>query len=134
MAAARESDDRFAWQGGAGDPTAEVITDPVALSTVYAELGLADPPTLDFESELAIRAVALGSGSCPPHLDDVELADDRIVVKSSPGFAMACSADAVPYSFVLRVDRDQLPDWPLKIVVSSDAITRESVIGPWVRD
>ena len=134
MAAARDRDDRFGWRFGAGDETAQVIIDPAALAAAYAELGLAGAPALNFETELAIRAIAIGSGSCPPHLDDVQLVDDRIVVHASRGFAMACSGDAVPYSFVLRVDHPELPDWPLHVEVRADGIVRESVIGPWVRD
>jgi hypothetical protein len=115
------------------DDGAAVATTAAGLQAMSGQLGLEPVPVADFEKELVLRATGIGSGSCPLHLDDVLIGDDAITVEMSAGFRLACSGDAVPYSFVLGIDREALPLSPFRVELRADGIdfdVQMSVVEP----
>jgi hypothetical protein len=48
-------------------------------------------------------------------------------------FWMGCSDDPVPYSFIVRLDRDRLPKGPWRVELLSDDFLREAFIAPDAR-
>ena len=118
------------WSFFADEPVlAEVVTDQASLDELWSLIPLASaPPRPDFERQVVVRTTGFGSGSCPLHFDGLEIAADRLVARMSKGFWLACSGDAVPYSFMLLVERDRLPAAPFPIVVDSETGSTEVVL------
>lgn len=91
------------------------------LGFFWAEMSSAERPDVDLARQVVVWAVAIGSGSCPTHLDSVDIGEE-VVISASAGFHVACTADAVPYTFVIAIDRQALPSVPFRIrVVTGDA-------------
>jgi hypothetical protein len=108
---------------------ARLLTDAAALDAAWELLGApADEPAIDFGREAAVLATTFGSGSCPPHLDGVDIGAGRITVTSSHGFVLACTADAVPYSFLIAVDRDRMPQAPFTVRIRSDDFSTDVTV------
>lgn len=104
------------------EPRAEVISTAPALADEWLALGLGgEPGEIDFERAVVLRVTFVGSGSCPVHLDELRLTDVPIVARGSTGLYSGCTADAVPYTFLLAVDRDRLPTGPFAILVTADS-------------
>ena len=110
------------WSGFPEHPIyGEVIDRRADLDATLERLSLiAERPEVDFGRSVVLRATVINSGSCPAHLDGMDVADDAIHVRTSRGFWLACSGDAVPYTFLLAVRRDRLPDVPFDLELSSD--------------
>ena len=76
-----------------------------------------EPPDVDFENEVVIWFGAVHGSSCPDlRLDDVVITGDLVhgeIVESSG--QLACTADAIPHTYLVAVDRDRLPGPPFHI-------------------
>ena len=99
---------------------AGLITQPEDLPFLWSALGVEAASEPDFDREVVLWVVGIGSGSCPLHFDGLQFSGDRIVAQATKGFWMACSADAVPYTFVLAVERHALPERPFTLRVASE--------------
>ncbi len=109
--------DRF---GERPETRAELVMDHDDLSAIWREIHLSEPaPDVDLAQSVVFWAVAIGGGSCPNHLDGVEIGDE-VVISATHGFAAACTSDAVPYTYLIAVDRDALPAPPFKVRVVTD--------------
>lgn len=103
------------------EPRAEIIPSASALADAWQSLGLnGEPDGIDFEHMTVLRATFVGSGSCPMHLDELRLGAPPIVARASSGLWFGCSGDAVPYTFLLAVERDRLPAGSFAILVTAD--------------
>jgi hypothetical protein len=101
---------------------AEPLNDQASVAELWTVLDLEAPiPQPDFANEVLVRATGFGSGSCPLHLDSVETGPGGIVVRMSSGFWLSCSGDAVPYTFIVVVERDRVPHGPFPIQVQTAA-------------
>ena len=103
------------------DVRAGLLASEADMNALWSELGPSDDlPTVDFARTVVLWAVGVGSGSCPNHLDGVAIGD-QVVVTATHGFVTSCSADAVPYTFVIGIDRDALPSAPFSVRVVTDS-------------
>ena len=68
-----------------------------------------DPPTVDYEREILAFATLFSSSSCKPSLGGVDIRDGAATIRvdHSSGFG-GCTADAVPYTFLVAVARDRI--------------------------
>lgn len=95
-----------------------ILADPVALSAMWSQLGIPGaPPGVDFEKQVVFSIVVGHSGSCPrTRLDDV-VVDGSLVYVVIPTITdeMGCTADWVPRTYLVAVDRDRLPGPPFQL-------------------
>ncbi len=69
------------------------------------------------------------SSHCPPKVRAVAIREGRIEVVIGRGlFPLACTADAMPYEFLIRLDQETLP-LPTTVVVHHDSEPWTTVIG-----
>ncbi len=76
-------------------------------------------PELEYGREVLALATTFGSSSCAPSLTGVRFADAGAVVEVGQWNGIGgCSADAVPYTFVVAIARDRLPapDAPILMI------------------
>lgn len=107
--------------GSREEPYAEVISSRPAFVHEWSALGLdGEPAEIDFERTTVLRVTFVGSGSCHLHLDGLRLTASPIVARASTGFWLGCTADAVPYTYLLAVNRGRLPTGDFAIRVSAD--------------
>jgi hypothetical protein len=127
LAAVRAGNDVTFEHGG----TAKMLGDNAAMQADWDALGVTEQlAPVRFDLETVIRATTFGSGSCPLHLDSVDFKANAVVIRASQGFVMACSGDAVPYSFVVAIQRERLPATPFTVIVQSDSFAAETQITP----
>ena len=85
---------------------------------MWGQLGMPGaPPVVDFESHVVLSLVIGHSGSCPrTRLDDV-VVDGSLVYAVIPGITdeMGCTADWVPRTYLVALDRDRLPMPPFQL-------------------
>jgi hypothetical protein len=75
-------------------------------------------------------ATVFDSSHCPPAVRSVSVGDARIDIVIARGlFPLACTADAAPHEFRIRLDQESLP-LPITVVVHHDSEAWTSVIGP----
>ncbi len=105
---------------GAGEVyrTAVATTD-TQLAALWQESGLGgEVPAVDWKAEIVVWFGAVYGSSCPVRLDGVVVdgttLHGQIVVPGS-GPVTACTADAIPHSFVVAVDRTLLPAGPFVV-------------------
>jgi hypothetical protein len=104
------------------DDDAAIASTGDELHAMSRALGLEVVPGVEFERELVLRATGTGSGSCPLHLHTVDIRDDAITVTMGAEIHLACTGDAVPYSFVLAIDLDAVPASPFLVHLRADGI------------
>ena len=109
-----------------------LITDQVSLEDRWAGLLLEeDVPQVDFEANVVLTPTIRHSSSCPEtRLDGVRVEHDLVypVVVDLRGIT-ACTADGVPRTYFLSLDRDLLPAPPFRIAMlpaSEQQITVEA--------
>lgn len=107
--------------------SADLLTDDAALAVAWAEAGGSGPaPDPDFERHAVLQATTFGSGSCPPHFDGVAFHDDSVALSASRGIMVGgCTADAVPSTFFLVVERARLPNRPYTVRIEADEMRAE---------
>lgn len=96
-----------------------IAWDQASLDDLIASIpGLdVEPPQVDFENEVVIWFGAVHGSSCPNlRLDDVAVTDDLVhaVIVETSG-QVACTADAIPHTYLVAFDRDRLPEPPFHI-------------------
>lgn len=104
-----------------------IATDGGSYEHLWRSIGLgmiAEPPPVDFESDVVIWFGAVYGSSCPHfRLDDVIVDHDRALVYmqltdlNPPGL---CTADANPHAYVVALERSRLPRGPLAIQLDAD--------------
>jgi len=97
----------------------------VSYEALWNDSGLAgERPEIDFESEVAIWFGAVHGSSCPGlRLDDVVVDGARAIVHGAfvnPDAILGCTADAIPHSFVVALERSRLPVGPFWIQLGPD--------------
>lgn len=96
-----------------------VAADETAFATLWAEIGLdGEPPSVDFETEIAIWFGAVHGSSCPRLRLDAVVADlERSIVHADiTSFeAGLCTADAIGHAYVVAFERARLPMGPFTI-------------------
>lgn len=101
---------------------ASLVTDEESLDVTWANLGVDEPqPELPWTREAVLRVTGFGSSSCPLHFDGLDFETLKLVATMSTGFWLGCSGDAVPYTFLLVVERDRLPLVPFVVDVVVDS-------------
>lgn len=108
-----------------------ILADPAALSAMWDQLGITgEPPVVDYEKQVVFSLVIGHSSSCPDtRLDDV-VVDGRLVYAVIPSLTdeIACTADWVPRTYLVAVDRDRLPAPPFQLSASPESwVTRVEV-------
>ncbi len=74
------------------------------------------PPDVDYDREILALATYFGSSFCAPSFGGVDFRDGAATVRVDPGFGLGgCTADAVPYTFVVAIARDRLSGGPPEI-------------------
>jgi len=101
-----------------------ILAEPVALASVWKELGLEGvAPVVDFDRQVVFSLVIGHSGSCPDtRLDDV-VVDGDLVYAVIPTITdeMGCTADWVPRTYLVAVDRNRLPAPPFQITAQEES-------------
>lgn len=87
-----------------------------AIEALWLRSGATGPLVLDVDREALLQVTRIGSG-CPRFLTAVELAVDAVRIRTSEGLTPGCSAAGVPYTFLIAVRRDRLPDVPFRVFV-----------------
>jgi len=110
-----------------------ILADAEELATVWGQLGLeGSPPTVEFDRQVALYLVTGHSSSCPEtRLDDVAV-DGGLVYAVIPSTTelteeMACTADWVPRTYLVAVDRDRLPAPPFQVTAEKEYGARVEV-------
>lgn len=102
-----------------------IAWDDASLERLWTRSGLpGDPPTVDFEREVAIWFAHVYGGSCPDQrLDDVIVDRERALlyplIVDAAG-ALFCTDDANPFAFVVAVERSRLPVGPFTIQLDAN--------------
>jgi hypothetical protein len=110
---------------GAEDETGQpyrtgIAWNEASYEALWNDSGLAgEPPPVNLENEVAIWFGAVHGSSCPGlRLDDVVVDAGRAIVHGAfvnPEAFLGCTADAVPHSFVVALERSRLPVGPFWI-------------------
>jgi hypothetical protein len=110
-----------------------IITDVEGLNATWEELGIGGPPpVVDFDRQLALYLVTGHSGSCPEtRLDDM-VVDGNLLYAVIPSTTpmtegLACTADWVPRTYLVAIDRDRLPAPPFQIAAEKEYGARVEV-------
>jgi hypothetical protein len=110
-----------------------ILADQGELATVWGQLGLEGRPAeVDFERQVALYLVIGHSGSCPEtRLDDIVVEADLMyaVIPSTTALTggVACTADWVPRTYLVAVDRDRLPSPPFQLTAEKEYGARVEV-------
>jgi hypothetical protein len=123
--------------GSSEAPMAGLAKNREALAELWSsEVGSGEPPSVDFDDHVVVRATGIGSGSCPLHLDGLSYDEHAVVVQMSIGIARfwGCSGDAVPYQFVVAVDADRIAAADFRMRIRADAWSWQGNVSPWLRD
>lgn len=99
-----------------------IATNETQLGELWALSGLSvEPGEVDWQTEVVLWFGAVYGSSCPVRLDDVlvtgSVLHGEIVV---PGWPGACTADANPHSFVVAVERSELPAPPFFVQLDAE--------------
>lgn len=79
-------------------------------------------PDVAYDREILVLATFFASSSCAPSLSGVDFMGGSATVRIDDGFGFGgCSADAVPYTFVVAISRDRLGNGGPDIRVSPTA-------------
>jgi len=110
-----------------------ILADAGELATVWGQLGLeGTPPSVDFDQQVALYLVIGHSGSCPEtRLDDL-VVDGALVYAVVPSITelteeLACTADWVPRTYLVAVDRALLPGPPFQLTAEKEYGARVEV-------
>ncbi len=88
---------------------------------LWRKVGMtAQPPAVDFATEVVVWFGAVYGSTCPIRLDDVAIVTNHEpavvhAVTVAPGGTGACTADANPHAYVVAIERDRLPVGPFAI-------------------
>ena len=108
----------------------QIIAEQAALNSIWGRLGIRDPaPEVDFDDQVTLVLVIGHSSSCPEtRLDDV-VVEGSLVYAVIPTITeeMACTADWVPRTYLVAVDRDRFPAPPFQISAEKDYGARVEV-------
>lgn len=87
------------------------------------------PPSVDYEREVLVLATLFTSSFCKPSLGGFDFRDGTATVRVDHGIGLGgCTADAVPYTFLVAIARDRLAGDPPQIFMLPTA--RSVAIGP----
>ena len=114
-----------------GEPyTAHVAVNAAEYEALWVSLAMdGGAPLVDFGTEIVVQFGAVYGSSCPEiRLDDVRIDSATVSAHIALlGDHDECTADAVPRSFVVAVDRSRLPAVPFTVGLSAGCWTCESV-------
>ena len=113
---------RLLGEDTTGEPyRTSVATSDEQLVRLWGDAGLAgDPPTVDWEGEIAVWFGAVYGSGCPVRLDGIVTSGDLLHADLVvPGAIHGCSDDANGHAFVLAVARDLLPHGPFRVQLGS---------------
>lgn len=101
-----------------------IAFDDASYAALWGKAGIsADAPNVDFQSEVVMWFGAVHGSSCPRlRLDDVVVEPDRPLVHgkiTELDYGM-CTADAMPHSYVVGIDRSVLPRGPFAIQLDAE--------------
>jgi hypothetical protein len=104
-----------AWTG---TPNGEVLAGAGTAAAAWDDYGA--PGSLNLGAQQAlVRVTTYGSGSCPLFLAGFSAGLDSVRLRLSRGLVTACTADAVPQTFLILVERKRLPGLPFLLIVDA---------------
>jgi len=109
------------------------LADAGELETAWKQLGLVGaPPAVDLDQKVGLYLVIGHSGSCPETRFDDVVVDGGLVYAVIPSITeltkeLACTADWVPRTYLVAVDRDRLPAPPFQITAELEYGARVEV-------
>lgn len=116
------------WRLLADELTGEPYRTGVATTAdQYAELWASsgvsgEQPPVDFESEIVIWFGAVYGSNCPIRMDDIIIDQTQALIHTqlvNPGNPVVCNSDANPHSFIVAIERNQLPVGPFNVQLSA---------------